>query len=101
MTKTMLVLTLFGMALALPMVGCKGEQKSQEQLDQDAQSAIKEINKCISGQDLDQADKHLKALEADKGKYSDALQKQIDAARASLDMAKKAVEGVKIPKLGG
>ena len=101
MTKTMLILALFGMALALPMVGCKGEQKSQEQLDKDAASAIAEVNKCISGQDLDQADKHLKALEADKAKYSEALQKQIETARAGLDTAKKAAKGLKIPKIGG
>ena len=95
MTKMMLVLAMVGMALTLTLVGCKGEAKTQEQLDKEAQSIIKDVEKCISDKGFDDAEKHLKKLEANKGKYSDALQKQIDGLRTTLDAAKK----TKLPKL--
>lgn len=100
MTKTISILTILGLALVLPLVGCQGE-KSQEDLDKEAKSTIEKIEKCVSDKDFDKAEAHLKTLESTKDKCSEAVQKQIETARTTLDAAKKAAGGLKMPELPG
>jgi hypothetical protein len=77
--------------------GCGKDEASPEE----AETSLKKVQEYITAQKFDEAEDLLKKLEANKDKYSESVQSQVEAARKSLDAAKAGGEGIELPKLPG
>ena len=62
-----------------------------------AQAKLNEVTAYIKDNKLDAADKALTALEENKASLPEAIQKQLPEVRSTLDAAKKAAGGMKLP----
>ena len=66
-----------------------------------AEAMLEQVHQCIEDGELDQAETHLKALEAKKDSLPQSLQDEIDAARKLLEASKPAekAKGVELPEV--
>ena len=91
-----------GLVCALSVVGlllfsgCGKDEASPEQVE----ASLKKVQDHIKDQKFDAAEDLLKKLEANKDKYSEVIQKQVETVRKSLDAA-RAAQKVDVPKLPG
>ena len=79
-------------------------EKATEGADEAAKQAeamLEQIHQCIEDGELDQAETHLKALEAKKDSLPKSLQDEIEAVRKLLEASKPAekAKGVELPEV--
>jgi hypothetical protein len=90
--KIGLLCVLFAVGLVV-FSGCGKDETSPEQ----AEASLKKVQDHIEEQKFDEAEDLLKRLEANKDKYSEAIQGQIETVRKSLE-AGRAAKNVELPK---
>ena len=90
-----LLCVLFAVGLVV-FSGCGKDETSPEQVE----ASLKKVQDHIKEQKFDEAEDLLKKLEANKDKYSEAIQSQIKTVRKSLEAA-QAAKKVKLPDLPG
>ena len=90
-------IALLSVLLVLSLVVVPGCGK-KKMTDDEAKTSLQKVQQYIADQDLEEAEKVLKDVEAQKDSLSQSLQDQITAVRMSLDAA-KAVKKIQLPKL--
>ena len=90
-------IALLSVLLVLSLVVVPGCGK-KKMTDDEAKTSLQKVQQYIADQDLEEAEKVLKDVEAQKESLSQSLQDQIAAVRMSLDAA-KVVKKIQLPKL--